>query len=256
MPFTTFQFPPPTQDRDERKLPENQGQIDFLGDVGVRVTTKHEDESAATISCLLPRYSADNDYQYPTQPSFSQFSQAMDETRTVNKSASDSFTITKGPFLKSSILCLHLIGLGGSIVLWGLIIGAAGFRQEKLREGITISMTHVAFIAAIAFQLASLVRRVYLLRGERNKHSHPEAIPRHGDFLSSSSFPLWNRLPPPTYTVQSGVAIDDIEDNLVGIPPPPIVEQGKSRPLVGHMRPCHAISGRDEPNLPGRIPLV
>jgi hypothetical protein len=226
MPFTTFQFTLPAQDRDERRLPENQTQIDFVGDVGVQVTNKHENESAATISCLLPRYPADNDYQYPNQPSFSQFPQAVDKARTVNKSAFNYFTITKCPFVKSSILCLQVIGLGGSIVLWGLITGAAGFRQEKLREGITISMTHVAFIAAIAFQLASLVRRVYLLRGERNKHSHPEAIPRHGDFLSSSSFPLWNRPPPPTYTVQSGVAIDDIEDNLVGIPPPPYSRAG------------------------------
>ncbi|QRV77561.1 hypothetical protein RhiJN_05576 [Ceratobasidium sp. AG-Ba] len=86
----------------------------------------------------------------------------------------------------------------------------------------SLVFVHVAFGAAVVFQLLMLERAVYRLRAERYAFLHPEevmaaSVGANGGIMSLAP---WNRPPLPTYAAALG-------DAIIAAPPPP--EYGNTR---------------------------
>jgi len=227
-------------------LPMKRGEIGFVEDVH-GVTNKHEDDSAESTFPLPPRHPADRDYHSSSRRSLSPSLQAVNETRTVGESASNSSTVTKGLFgcLKPKtvtsigfqsptllLFAVQLIAFGGTIGLWVFTARRTkahlGSSQYENSVGFLTVFIHVVFFVGVLGQLVFLERRIYRLRGERYQRFHGDILPRHSRSPSSPdsivSAAPWNRPPLPTYATvlaQSGVRTGDVEDNLIAIPPPP-----------------------------------
>lgn len=131
---------------------------------------------------------------------------------------------------------------------------APGTAFEEMTNS-SLVFVHVAFGAAILFQLLMLERAVYRLRAERYAHLHPDEMVAalSGNGSSVMGLAPWNRPPLPTYAAALGVrGTGDVEDNIIAVPPPP--EYGNTRGsrllLAGHLppnltRPSSSRSGRD-----------
>ncbi|KAG8707158.1 hypothetical protein FRC09_001987 [Ceratobasidium sp. 395] len=89
----------------------------------------------------------------------------------------------------------------------------------------SIAFVHVAFGAAVVFQLLMLERAVYRLRAERYAFLHPEEMAAASMAATGGSVMAlapWNRPPLPTYAAALGVrGTGDVEDNIIAVPPPP-----------------------------------
>ncbi|KAG9119062.1 hypothetical protein FRC07_006097 [Ceratobasidium sp. 392] len=95
----------------------------------------------------------------------------------------------------------------------------------------SLAFVHVAFGAAVVFQLLMLERAVYRLRAERYAFLHPEEMAAASLRVAGGSamaLAPWNRPPLPTYAAALGIrGTGDVEDNIIAAPPPP--EYGNTR---------------------------
>ncbi|KAJ1303260.1 hypothetical protein OPQ81_011457 [Rhizoctonia solani] len=92
----------------------------------------------------------------------------------------------------------------------------------------SLVFVHVAFGAAVLFELLVLERSVYRFRAERYAHLHPEEMRSVGDVNGVMGLSPWSRPPLPSYAAALGVrGTGDVEDNVIAAPPPP--EYGNTR---------------------------
>ncbi|KAG9103813.1 hypothetical protein FRC06_007790 [Ceratobasidium sp. 370] len=95
----------------------------------------------------------------------------------------------------------------------------------------SLAFVHVAFGAAVLFQLLMLERAVYRLRAERYAFLHPDEVAAAAMAAGGGSvmgLAPWNRPPLPTYAAALGIrGTGDVEDNIIAAPPPP--EYGNTR---------------------------
>ncbi|KAG8700248.1 hypothetical protein FRC08_004817 [Ceratobasidium sp. 394] len=98
----------------------------------------------------------------------------------------------------------------------------------------SLAFVHVAFGAAVLFQLLMLERAVYRLRAERYAFLHPDEMAAAAMTAAGGSvmgLAPWNRPPLPTYAAALGIrGTGDVEDNIIAAPPPP--EYGNTRGSV------------------------
>lgn len=104
----------------------------------------------------------------------------------------------------------------------------------------SLVFVHVAFGAAVLFQLLMLERSVYRFRAERYAHLHPDEIRSVTEVNGVMGLSPWNRPPLPSYAAALGVrGTGDVEDNVIAAPPPP--EYGNTRGstllLASHLSP-------------------
>ncbi|KAG8743502.1 hypothetical protein FRC10_011893 [Ceratobasidium sp. 414] len=107
----------------------------------------------------------------------------------------------------------------------------AAQQQYNQMADSSLAFVHVAFGAAVSFQLLMLERAVYRLRAERYAFLHPDEMAAAA--MAAGSGPVmglapWNRPPLPTYAAALGIrGTGDVEDNIIAAPPPP--EYGNTR---------------------------
>ena len=263
--------------REAGPLPEKQGEIGWVAPA--EDTTRSLDE-------LPARHPADRS-PTPTPTPISSHPNTSTTSLQSRSSALKQFLRTPRPLPKihgvrpSTILRVALIALTlvGSIVGWIITVTKMSRMNEQesalppppTQEGETampapgtafeemtnssLVFVHVAFGAAVLFQLLMLERGVYRLRAERYAHLHPDEMVAAlaGNGSSVMGLAPWNRPPLPTYAAALGVrGTGDVEDNIIAVPPPP--EYGNTRGsrllLAGHLppnltRPSSSRSGRD-----------
>ncbi|CAE6458860.1 unnamed protein product [Rhizoctonia solani] len=92
----------------------------------------------------------------------------------------------------------------------------------------SLVFVHVAFGAAVLFQLLVLERSVYRFRAERYAYLHPDEMATVTEVNGVMGLSPWNRPPLPTYAAALGVrGTGDVEDIIIAAPPPP--EYGNTR---------------------------
>ncbi|CAE6463903.1 unnamed protein product [Rhizoctonia solani] len=92
----------------------------------------------------------------------------------------------------------------------------------------SLVFVHVAFGAAVLFQLLILERSVYRFRAERYAHLHPDEMASVTEVNGVMGLSPWNRPPLPSYAAALGVrGTGDVEDIVIAAPPPP--EYGNTR---------------------------
>lgn len=147
--------------------------------------------------------------------------------RNENKPPSKIGGITSLTFWK---FALHLLMLGGTIVIWVFTTKLILRSQDKQIPLPTTILVHVIFSIATLAQLLLLERRIFRMRAERHSHLHPgEVLPsfRNGQTLPNDTiaFAPWNRPPLPTYAAvlaESGIrGTGDVEDHVIAQAPPP-----------------------------------
>lgn len=107
---------------------------------------------------------------------------------------------------------------------------AAPATSQQMADS-SLAFVHVAFGAAVLFQLLMLERAVYRLRAERYAFLHPDEMAAAAMAVGGGSvmgLAPWNRPPLPTYAAALGIrGTGDVEDNIIAAPPPP--EYGNTR---------------------------
>ncbi|KAH7337058.1 hypothetical protein B0J17DRAFT_718956 [Rhizoctonia solani] len=111
----------------------------------------------------------------------------------------------------------------------------------------SLVFVHVAFGAAVLFQLLVLERSVYRFRAERYAYLHPDEMATVTDVNGVMGLSPWNRPPLPTYAAALGVrGTGDVEDNIIAAPPPP--EYGNTRGSTLLLVSDFSLSRQSRPN--------
>jgi len=260
---TTSPEEPPRQEAGP--LPSKRGEIGYQEELHGQVEEENTTRTDEGLSPSLPaRHPADRDgppiisSEPPTVPPTDDAS-STNTSSVHSKKSLISFFKPKLPvyggvrLVTLMVFTLQLMLVGGTVAAWILVTQFMNKKFGGVQGNPMASPTifvHIVFIIAVFGELVFLERRIFRLRAERYCHLHPgEMLPSYIRRTSSTSitrglgmgFAPWNRPPLPTYAAalaQNGYGTGDVEDQLIGAPPPPAYgnTRGSTLLLSGFLR--------------------